>query len=354
MESLETHPGFCHEVVRSDIFHSVLSLYSGKTLQALLSEHPLRIRYEGERAVDLGGVCRDMFSSFFEAMYNVVFDGNVLLTPVVHPQIDLQMLSAIGTIISHSYLTSGILPLRIAFPSLARCILGMSVVVSDHVLTETFIDSLSPHEAECFKEAFDQIKQNPGCKAFTDVLTSKLLAVVSRFGCRQNPTPAKLKQMLAQIASFEFQMKPAVAISAIHQGIPSIHHPFWQKLGVAGLLTIYRAQSVTPARVLKMLEDQEGSTANEERILGYLRQFIASLSQEDIRLFLRFCTGSTVCTGSDLQVSFNALEGLSRRPIAHTCEPSLELPVTYTTFPEFVTEFKAYLANEQSWIMDAI
>ncbi len=100
-----------------------------------------------------------------------------------------------------------------------------------------------------------------------------------------------------------------------------------------------------------MLENEEGKTTNEERILGYLRQFIASLSREDLRLFL---TGSTVCTGLDLSVSFNSLEGLARRPIAHTCEPSLELSVNYATFPEFVSEFKTYLSNEYSWIMDAI
>ncbi len=178
--------------------------------------------------------------------------------------------------------------------------------------------------------AFLQVKENPNMKAFSEEFSSKLVAVVSRFGCREYPSPSKLKQMLLQIATFEFSIKPAVAITAIHNGIPSIHVPFWQQVGVGGILSIYRALSVSPAKVLNMLENEEGKTTNEERILGYLRQFIASLSREDLRLFLRFCTGSTVCTaGLDLSVSFNALEGLARRPIAHTCEPSLELSVNY-------------------------
>ena len=171
-----------------------------------------------------------MFSSFFDAMYPILFDGNVLLSPVVHPQIDLAMFSTIGTIISHSYLTCGILPIRIVFPSLVRCILGMSAVVSDSILTETFIDSLSSHEADSFKEAVTQVKQNPTIKAFSEDLSSKLVAVLSRFGCRQYPSPSKLKQMLTQVASFEFTMKPAVAITAIHQGIPSVHAPFGSNL----------------------------------------------------------------------------------------------------------------------------
>ena len=35
-----------------------------------------------------------------------------------------------------------------------------------------------------------------------------------------------------------------------------------------------KAQSVSPAKVLKMFEDAEGTDSNEERILGYLRQSV--------------------------------------------------------------------------------
>ncbi len=121
-----------------------------------------------------------------------------------------------------------------------------------------------------------------------------------------------------------------------------------------GILAVYKAQSVSPTKVLSMLDEEQGQTENKERVSGYLRQFVARLSEEDLRLFLRFCTGSTVCNGSKLGVIFNTLEGVGCRPIAHTCEPSLELSSNYLTFPEFVTEFKAYLANEYSWVMDAL
>ncbi len=67
-------------------------------------------------------------------MYRAMFDGNVLLSPVMHAQIDIGTFSTIGTIISHSYLSCGVLPLRIAFPSLVRCILGMSAVVPDSIV----------------------------------------------------------------------------------------------------------------------------------------------------------------------------------------------------------------------------
>ena len=47
---------------------------------------------------------------------------------------------------SHSYLVSGVLPIIMAFPSLARCLLG-TVELSDDVLFLLLIDSLSVHDA---------------------------------------------------------------------------------------------------------------------------------------------------------------------------------------------------------------
>ena len=47
-----------------------------------------------------------------------------------------------------------------------------------------------------------------------------------------------------------------------------------------------------------------------------------------------------------ISVTFNRLDGLARRPIAHTCNFSLDLPTTYTTFSDFVSEFQAVFNNE--------
>ena len=56
-----------------------------------------------------------MYSEFYEAAYVSLFDGSSLLTPVVHPEMDTTSLSTFGFVLSHGYLVSGILPIRIAF-----------------------------------------------------------------------------------------------------------------------------------------------------------------------------------------------------------------------------------------------
>ena len=48
----------------------------------IIKEIPLHISFKGEKAIDAGGVSREMFSAFFEAVYAKYFDGAGLLCPV--------------------------------------------------------------------------------------------------------------------------------------------------------------------------------------------------------------------------------------------------------------------------------
>lgn len=52
-------------------------------------------------------------------MYRYFFEGSILVTPSVHPRTSLEKMKVMGTIISHGYLVSGVLPIRVAFPCLA-------------------------------------------------------------------------------------------------------------------------------------------------------------------------------------------------------------------------------------------
>ena len=56
-----------------------------------------------------------------------------------------------------------------------------------------------------------------------------------------------------------------------------------------------------------------------------------------------------------LIIIFNSLSGFKRRPIAHTCGCTLELPSSYTTYKEFETEFNAVLSNDEfAWEMHGL
>ena len=350
MQSLSLKHGMAHTVQRSTIFDDVIALY--EDYEEVLREFPFRTRFEGERAIDVGGVTRDMFSAFFEEAYKRLFDGSCLLSPVVHPDMDTSVLTTLGFVISHAYMVTGLLPGRIAFPCLARSLLGFSVTIPDSVLMEAFLDSISAHEANIVKEAFVEVKQ--GVRKFSSPVMSGLLSLLSRFNSRKVPTPESFKPLVLKVATYQFLSQPTAALVAISSGVPKLYQPFLERMGVAGLLLVYRAQSASPATVLRMLEDNEGQDATQERILGYLRQFVGNMGLDELRTFLRFVTGSSVCSALKIRVEFNRLSGASRRPIAHTCAPSLALSTTYTTYPQFVSEFRTCMASEHSWRMDGL
>ena len=43
--------------------------------------------------MDIGGVCRDAFSAFYDTAFEKYFDGSSLLTPAIHPGTDMDVWS---------------------------------------------------------------------------------------------------------------------------------------------------------------------------------------------------------------------------------------------------------------------
>ena len=127
------------------------------------------------------------------------------------------------------------------------------------------------------------------------------------------------------------------------------------KQSVSSLLQLYESLTVTAKKVNDLLVHTDAQSMNEERVYGYLTTMIGNMNINELRSFLRFVTGSTVCNSTKILVTFNSLTGLARRPLAHTCEPTLEISSTYIN--EFDGEFRSIFdkVNEEfSFRMDAV
>ena len=72
-------------------------------------------------------------------------------------------------------------------------------------------------------------------------------------------------------------------------------------------------------------------------------QYIRSLEDFESMKLLRFVTGCDIIIIENIEVSFSAMEGLARRPIAHTCAAMLEVPDSYRNFCELREEFTSIL-----------
>ncbi len=325
-------------IQRASIFSDAISTYSTKP--KLTNQFPLAVRFEGEEGVDFGGLCRDFFSGFWEEAYMKLFDGAALLTPVCHADVDVSQFAVLGQILSHGYLCCGFLPTRIAFPVLAFVLLGLSATISQETMVNSLSDFLCQVDRKTMAESLK-------AKAFTPAMKTNLINILARFGCRDMPTPQNLGHLVYVVAQHQFRLLPFAAISTINSGIPDKHRPFWQSMDVDDLYHICDALTVSPEKVLEVIEEPEFLNPSEERVFVYLQQYIGEMKVDEAKRFLRFVTGSSVVTGNNITVCFNGLTGASRRPIAHTCSNQLDLPYSYTTFLEFVDEFTTLLRNDE-------
>ena len=254
LEKMPPQPTTFHTVDRENLYSTVISLFEKKGIE---DEFPLCITFKGERGVDIGGVYRDMLSVFWQEAYEKIFDGGCLLTPVVHPETDLSSLPVMGKILSHGYLSSGFLPVKIAFPALAVTLLRINEV-SDKVLVTTFMETVSSVEAATLSRAFT-------VPEFSGDMQVRLASILGRFGCRQLPSVDNLRQLLLQVAKFQFITKPSSALQAISSGIPMSHREFWKQLSVKELYDIYLALTASPEKVLEQLELSEGDPADSNQ-----------------------------------------------------------------------------------------
>ena len=215
MESIGATCGVKRTIKRNNIFADVISIYR----QDIVREYPLFIGYESENAIDEGGVSRDMLSAFWEAAYQTLFDGANILVPFIYPSTDLAMFSVLGRIISHGYLASEFLPIRISFPSLPSMLLGSALAdIPKSFQLDALMDYISASER-------DKLKSALRCKgtSFSVEMRSALVSTLSRFDCRDMPTPSNLADLIVKVARHEFNCKPIGVIAMIHSSILEEH-----------------------------------------------------------------------------------------------------------------------------------
>ena len=109
---------------------------------------------------------------------------------MIHPQIDIMVVSILGRILSHGYLVCGHFPKRI--PTLAAMILGLGVTIN----FDAFLDYITETERLTFRDALK-------CKEISKFLLElhiSLLDVLSRFGCRTISTPVTLLSAIESIS----------------------------------------------------------------------------------------------------------------------------------------------------------
>ena len=200
----------------------------------------------------------------FLLSYLKAFDGAALVITQAHPHVDMSSYPVLGTILSHGFLVSGVLPVRIAFPVLAAVLLHPTVSIPDLTYIFSLADYLSSYEGA---NAFDCLKKD---SPFTPKLTDDLTGVLSRLGCLELPTPSNLRRVITDVARHEFLAKPLRAVYALRGGVPAPHFRFWEQFTIDDLYCLYLSLYATPANVIAMIEEPDAVNSAQQTVFGYL------------------------------------------------------------------------------------
>ena len=236
-------------------------------------------------------------------------------------------------------------------------LLNNTDTIPDDVLISSFVESLNNYEAGIVSAALRVVKDRQ-TGSFSEEIEDKLYDIYSRYGVHEVPKPGNFMELVTGISKYYFVQKPAAAIAEVRSGIPEVYANFWRDMSLGEFYSIYRALQASTEKVLAMIDRVTLHNSSQKRVYGYLQQYVGNMKQDELRRFLRFVTGSSVCSSRVISATFNNVDGLTHRPIGHTCQHILELSTSYKSCQEFVNEFQCILSNDEyreyAWQMDAM
>ncbi|XP_041841968.1 uncharacterized protein LOC121640323 [Melanotaenia boesemani] len=320
----------CVTVRRINVVHDVIDIF----MEPEVLNVELKMELKNEKAVDSDGVSREVYSAFWEHFLEQC-EGEDERVPRLRPDFTEQQWQAVGRVWLKGYLDHNIIPIRLSPAFVLACCQGVSSV-DEELLMMSFSRFISGPEQVAVEKA---LQGNMDETAEED-----LLELLSRMGSHCLPSKDNLQASLLTMAHKVLLQEPKFVIdcfhSTIHNAVPSLTNK-------DSIMTLYESKRPTNKNVAQMIKPtSESLNPQEQSALNHLLRYVRSTDRRKLERFLRFCTGSTVLCKDKIEVTFNRLSGLSRRFVAHTCGAVLELPCTYSSYPEFRTELDNILSGD--------
>ena len=285
------------------------------------------------------GVFKDALSLFWKDVYDSLMLGEGERVPFIRHDFQRKEWEAIARILLTGYKVHQYFPLRLSKTFVASCLFGESAV-SDGMLLESFMQYVSADERKVVEKCVN---------GEIEAEDEELAELLTNFECKRAVTKSTVLKTLIEVAHKELVQRPQYVSDCWKQIVTTLTESFPT---VESLLSIYDQLTPTNSRLLDTIDSQP-TTQEERDSLKFLKRFIKGLDSRMLTTFLRFFSGSDLMLFDSWQVNFTNIEGCARRPIAHTCSNTLELPSTYLSFPELREEFNNILKSE-NWEMDIV
>jgi hypothetical protein len=296
------------------------------------------INSRGKIEVGAGvGVCRDVIAMFWKRFLDSLTVGTKVRIPTIRHGYEAKEWDAIALFLLKGFTQCGYFPLALSRVYVKLVLSGEEFITDEELLNE-LLRFVAKDESDVISEC---LSGNLECDS------EEILDVLSAYDVRQVPNVNNVRQVFTKLAHKEIVQRP----NYITERWSVILQPARGRL-LKDLDSLYEKLEPTTKKVVKLLKREPANDA-ERLVFGYLKKFVKGLESSLLKCFLTFTTGSDLMVCDYLTVNFTKVDGLSRRPIAHTCGPCLELPISYQSFPELREEFSAILALS-TWEMDIV
>lgn len=283
------------------------------------------------------GVFRDTLSTFWNQFFNSLTVGTQEKVPAIRHDYQRAEWEAIARILMYGYIKERYFPLPLSRAFVALCLFGEESMTSDFLLS-SFKLYISEDERETLQRCLEETIEDDN---------DDVLDFLSNYKCYRNPTRQNILQIVSELAHQEIIQKPRYVMNCWAPILkPMTFLPDFQS--VVTLENLYEVKRPTAKKILKLIKS-EPVTDQERQCLDHLKRYIRSLQGKSLSLFLQFITGSDIISCDTIEVAFSALEGASRRPVAHTCGPLLEIPSSYQSYNELSEEFSELLQHKEAW-----
>lgn len=307
----------------------------------------LFVRFANERAIDLGGATRDLFTTFWLEISKQYFKGEGLLVPFVKKSNIRNarlILPTLGQILSHSTGLCNGLPINFCSSTLINHLYGIDCVEDENLYADYMV-YLTSSERELFTKAAENFEG----------LTQKDKKDIEQFiyandGDVIPQNGEALKRYLITTASTELCDTPLSLMRLLFKNIPALHKDnFWNSLSPADIVDMCNVTIVTVDKVLAKLKQKDGNDSpSQNRTFHYLHTFLSNCSNDLLISFLHFVTSMRTCPKNIIIVEVSTH---LCNPVAHTCTNTLELPVCMGSQQQFTREWELILRNPFSFVM---
>lgn len=293
----------------------------------------LKMNFVNEKAIDDAGVSREVYTAFWEQFLEQC-EGESERVPRLRPDFCETEWQAVGRIWVKGLLDHGVIPVRLSKAFILACIHGIDSVDIDTLMT-SFLNYLPPVERSAVEKALQSTMEESDEEDLLDLFT--------RMGSHFLPPKNNIEAAIETMAHKAILQEPKYIVDCFSTPMALVQTKLSDKESV---LSLYESKKATGKRVVQLFETtQMVLSQREQTTFNHLQRYVKNSDPSKAEKFLRFCTGSSVICVDKILVCFNAETGLNRRPVAHTCAPTLEVPCTYSSYPEFRTEFDNLLSS---------